>query len=351
MAIPLPAKENFPTAFVVWRLYEPDDSRISGLAITSDETSDYWSVNYTYLGPKFVLPKKGNQSKVRPILQSKTPPNTVLKKVTIVTIPTGEVKWQAQYKVVSQLSATSQAETEIDSRSIVKTVTSDSQTGINVSVELTDPQSQETVSNVKVNFTQETGTFKDCTLQDKVSTLKLVKSSVKKELTKPHNGEFISNKHKNKFFAMLRIARKAIVNKVTNSIKQERQKSKTIYGKGADLYNKRVYNSVPPPPELNVKPNLKYFEKSDLTSVVAMGLLYSKEPEKYFAGNHEHYKDQAHIWAVNTLMRNGVPIFNEQEGRELFPHVMKRTGLSEAYLSSLKVSSHTVNKSLFVTVQ
>lgn len=351
MAIPLPLKENFPTAFVVWRLYEPDDSRISGLAITSDETTDYWSVNYTYLGNKFVLPRKGNQSKVRPILQSKTPPNTVLKKVTIVTIPTGEIKWQAQYKVVSQLSATSQVETEIDSRSIVKTVVSDKQTGINVLVELTDPQSQEAVTHTKTSFTEETGTFQDCTLQDKVSTLKLVKHKVKSELIKPCSGKFISQKHKNKFFALLRIARKAIVSKVTNSIKRENHSQEKLYGKGSQIYHKQMYKAVPPPHNINVKPNLKYFEKSDLASVIAMGLLYSNDPSKYFSGDYEHYSKQAHVWATGILMRNGIPIFDRDEGRELLPHVMKRTGLSEVHLSSLTVSSHAVNKSLFVTVQ
>lgn len=350
MAIPLPTKENFPTAFVVWRLYEPDDSRISGLAITSDETTDYWSVNYTYLGKKFVLPKKGNQSKVRPILQSKTPPNTVLKRVSLVTIPTGEVKWQAQYKVVDQLTATTQAEVELDSRSIVKTVVSDEQTGINIAVELTDPQSQEAVVHEKVKLSHDTGTFKDCTLQDKVSTLKLIKHKVKPELTKPSSGHFISVKHKNKFFALLRIARKAIVNKVTNSIKQEHTTQERTYGKGASIYHKKCYNSVPPPIDINIKPNLKYFEKSDLSTVIAMGLLYD-DPTKYFTGNYDHYKDKAHVWAVNTLMRNGIPIFNSQEGKELFPHVMKRTGLSETHLTSLTISSHAVTKSLFVTVQ
>lgn len=350
MAIPLPLKENFPTAFVVWRLYEPDDSRISGLAIISDETTDYWSVNYTYLGKRFVLPKKGNQSKVRPILQSKTPPNTVLKRVSIVTIPTGEVKWQAQYKVVSQLSATTQVEAEMDSRTIVKAVTSDEQTGITVSVELTDPQSQEDLCVQKVPFSENTNTFKDCMLQDKISTLKLVKHKVKPELTKPQSGSFISQKHKNKFFALLRLARKAIVNKVTNSVKTEQVKHQTTYGKGANMYYKRQYNTVPPPPFLNVKPNLKYFERTDLATVVAMGLLYD-DPHKYFTGNYEHHKEHAHLWATNTLMRNGIPIFNQHEGRELFPHIMKRTGLSESQLSSISISSHAVNKSIFVTVQ
>lgn len=351
MAIPLPVKENFPAAFVAWRHYEPDDSRISGLAITSDETTDYWSVNYTYLGPKFIFPKKGNQSKVRPILQSKTPPNTVLKRVSIVTIPTGEIKWQAQYKVVSQLNAITQVEMEMDARSIIKAVTSDKQTGINISVELTDPQSQESVTNVNVPFTEETGMFKDCMLQDKVSTLKLVKHKVKSELTKPCSGQFISNKHKNKFFALLRIARKAIINKVTNSIKKEQSDQRKVYGKGAQMYQKRTYNAVPMPDNINVKPNLKYFEKTDLATVVAMGLLYSDDPERYFAGNYQHYKDKAQIWATGTLMRNGIPIFNQSEGRELFPHVMKRTGLSETHLSSLTISSHAVSKSLFVTIQ
>lgn len=351
MAIPLPVKENFPSAFVAWRLYEPDDSRISGLAITSDETSDYWSVNYTYLGQRFVRPVKGNQSKVRPILQSKTPPNAVLKRVTLVTIPTGEIKWQAQYKITSQLSATSEAEVELAARNIVKEIVVDEQTGINVAVKLTDPQSQE-ATTAKVEYSTKVSGFKECELQDKVSCLKLIKNKVKDEMIRPSSGNFISVKHKNKFFALLRIARKAIISKTTTSTTKKETKDSQInarYGKGAEIYQKQKqsYNSVPPPSNLSVNPNLKYFEGTDLSVVVAMGILYDK-PEKYFHGNYRHYERQVHVWAINTLMKNGIPIFSKEDGMKVFPHVMARTGLSETYITSIGITEKTIVKGTFV---
>lgn len=352
MAIPIPVKENFPSAFVAWRLYEPDDSRITGLAINSDETNHFWSVNYSHLGKRFPEPDTSRISEVRRILQSKSPVNAVLKRVCVVTIPTGESKWQAQYKITQQLTAVGEVQAVISSQNIVETVVKDSQTGINISVKLADPSNQETGVEVK-EFTEATGLFRDCTIKDKTQATKLLKSKGREELTKPSSGQFTSLKHKNKFFAMLRIASKNIITKVTKIAEKKEHIRQNIEADRSKIYGKgfNMYHTCPPPSDVNVSADLKYFDKLDLNTVVAMGILYD-DPRKYIATDHlANHKLRADIWSKGVLCKNGIPVFSQEDGKAVFPHMMKKTGLSDSEISSIKITPQAITKSLYVSVQ
>lgn len=390
MAIPLPKPENFSIAMQRWREFEPPGSRVTGLAILTEVKDIYWSVNYSVVDDQFPAVDVAHMKRLRAILQHYCPANAILRRSSIITIPTMESKWQVTYSVREVLDNEQilRAFTRVDS--IVDTITTDAATGITTQLVLKDTPSSSQGSSTTVHGSKTVKTItNDGSNQCKTaiqtrarsgpsqqsdrsnkhrSILEAWKSKTRDavqclkdvSLLRKTDGTFKSVRHKNFYHAMIRIASKKITTPITNEGESRKAKTpKVNFVKSHTLlpptqkpkvdYKSVHYDYDKPKTIDDCRYQMKYFDRVDMPVLIAMDILYGKPNlNTYYtpqpgSSAREKYKIAINQHAKVTLARNGVPLFKSEVGEILFPEVLKRVGISleELRLALIPVSELT----------